>query len=80
MERNRVLSWIWNDFPNLFDEKGKVIKKPVKIKQDVSLGIEEAGSSNEEYYISEETPQLFHLDGSEVEESYVFSQVSKKMV
>lgn len=62
------------------NSKAKIIKKPVKLKQDVQLGIEEAGSSNGDYYVSEESPQLFHLDGNDMEENYVYSQVSKKMV
>lgn len=64
----------------LDENKAKIIKKPVKLKQEVQLGMEEAGASNGEYYMSEESPQLFHLEGNDMEDNYVYSQVSKKMV
>lgn len=62
------------------NNKTKIMKKPVKLKPDIQLGIEEASTSNGEFYVSEEPPQLFHLDGNDIEDNYVYSPVSRKMV
>lgn len=60
--------------------KTKVVKKSLKLKPDVHLGIEENQNENNEYYMSEETSQVFHVDGNDVDEnSFVYSQVAKKV-
>ncbi|KAL0281371.1 UNVERIFIED_CONTAM: hypothetical protein PYX00_002376 [Menopon gallinae] len=59
--------------------KPKVVKKPIKLKNEIPLGVEETLGNNEEFYISEESSQVFQIEENDVDEDNVYSQVTKKM-
>lgn len=60
--------------------KPKVVKKPIKLKNEIPLGVEEPLGNNDEFYISEESPQVFQIEENDVDDESVYSQVTKKMV
>lgn len=61
--------------------KNKVMKKSFKLKPDVQIGVSsEENQHDNEFYVSEESSHVFQVEGNDVDEDYVYSHVTKKVI